>query len=333
MIELKVCPSTLASGYNSYSPRAVRELFDGASASYIFDGKDPASDNETAQDAINNIGRISLSGVQPKFSAILDKVTNKLRFTKEGERGTYILKPSPVSYHIFCRQYCTANEHLTMQLASQAYDIQTANNGLCFFDNDKAAYITKRYDVKDGMKLPQEDFASILGYTKAQGGSDFKYCNSSYEECAQVIKEHVSVASIDLLRFFRMIIFNFITLNDDAHLKNFSLLYDGNEYRLTPAYDLMNTSLHLSQPRLFALDKGLFSEGMHLSDVKTIKRNDFLEFARRIGISARIANRELDKFASVNPKEEFLIENSFLSEDLKKQYRMSVRYRKVLLRD
>ena len=108
----------------------------------------------------------------------------------------------------------------------------------------------------------QEDFASLMGYTKANGGSDYKYCNASYEECAEVISRYVKASRIDLLRFFRLVLFNFIILNDDAHLKNFSLINQGNEYRLSPAYDLINTSLHLYNPRIFALDKGLFREGM-----------------------------------------------------------------------
>lgn len=85
-------------------------------------------------------------------------------------------------------------------------------------------------------------------------------------------------APIDVARFFRLVVFNFITLNDDAHLKNFSLINKDEEYRLSPAYDLINTSLHLVEPRIFALDKGLFREGMKLSDTHQVSRTDFEEF-------------------------------------------------------
>lgn len=81
-----------------------------------------------------------------------------------------------------------------------------------------------------------------MGLTKANGASDFKYNNGSYEECAEIIRKYVKAAPIDILRFFRIILFNFITLNDDAHLKNFSLISNGTEYHLSPAYDLINTS-------------------------------------------------------------------------------------------
>ncbi len=71
-----------------------------------------------------------------------------------------------------------------------------------------------------------------------------------------------------------MMVFNFITLNDDAHLKNFSLINrGGGEYTLAPAYDLINTSLHLSVPRIFALDKSLIS--LHRSN--RLPRNSYTD--------------------------------------------------------
>ena len=114
----------------------------------------------------------------------------------------------------------------------------------------------------NGSKYQQEDFASLGGLTKANGGSDYKYSNLSYEECAELIRKYTMAAPVEVLKFFRVVVFNYLILNDDAHLKNFSLINRGNgEYHLTPAYDLINTSLHLYEPRIFALDKGLFREG------------------------------------------------------------------------
>ena len=156
------------------------------------------------------------------------------------------------------------------------------------------------------------------GYTKANGGSDYKYCNGSYEECAEVIQKYVKAARIDILRFFRLIVFNFISLNDDAHLKNFSLINSGDEYRLSPAYNLINTSLHLTEPRRFALDKGLFKEGMNLGDTHRVGRKDFEEFGRRIGLGNKLIKRELDEFVKEKPLVQVLIDRSFLSEELKK---------------
>ena len=263
MRPITVCPSTLAPGFSTFCPLAKRLLFDGKAVSHIFPETSPKDlDAGRLQDTVQHIGRISLSGVQPKFSAIVGEDL-RLRYTRDNERGHFILKPQPSSYHIINREFCAANENLTMQLASQVYRIETAANGLCFYENDETAYITRRFDIHGGGKYRQEDFASLMGLTKSNGGADYKYSRASYEDCADVIRRHVKAYRIDLLRFFRLVLFNFISLNDDAHLKNFSLINTGYEYRLTPAYDLINTSLHLVNHRIFALDKGLFKEAQN----------------------------------------------------------------------
>ena len=332
MTEVNVCPSTLQQGYSSYSPAARELLFDGKEVSPILGFDSPNNDSADNEAYLKNVGRISLSGVQPKASLVLD---NKGHLVKpaEGERGTYILKPVPLSYALLDRKYCPANEHLTMQLASQVYHIETAANGICFFQDGEAAYLCRRFDVgPDGQKYSQEDFASLAGLTNANGGSDYKYSNLSYEECADIIRKYVKAAPVEILKFFRIVVFNYLTLNDDAHLKNFSLINRGDgEYHLAPAYDLINTSLHLSMPRIFALDKGLFKEGMKLSDTRTVGRKDFEEFGRRIGLPERLIKREMDSFAAEHPLAKQLIDLSFLSDSLKQSYWLSYNYRRATL--
>ena len=89
--------------------------------------------------------------------------------------------------------------------------------------------------------------------------------------------------------------------------------------------------LHLYEPRIFALDKGLFREGMLFSDTRTVKRSDFEEFGRRIGLAPRLVKRELDAFASEQPLVKNLINRSFLSEKLKRYYWQSFSYRRTTL--
>ena len=239
MEELNICPSTLAEGFRTYSPAALKQLFDGELVSHILPFDSPNNDSSDNAEYAKHVGRISLSGV---------------------EQGRYILKPAPSSYNLLERKDCPANEHLSMQLASQVYHIETAANAVCFFKDGEAAYITRRFDVApDGTKYLQEDLASLAGLTKLQGGSDYKYSNLSYEECAEIIGKYTKAPAIEILKFFRVVVFNYLILNDDAHLKNFSLIMRGdNEYHLSPAYDLINTSLHLYEPRIFALDKDYF---------------------------------------------------------------------------
>lgn len=331
MEEINVCPSTLQEGFSTYSPTALKSLFDGQKISHILDFCSPNADSSDKEAYLKNVGRISLSGVQPKASLIVK--SNLLVKPAEDERGTYILKPAPTVYTLYDRKYCPANEHLTMQLASQVFHIETAANGLCFFRDGEAAYICRRFDVgPDGHKYQQEDFASLAGLTNANGGSDFKYSNLSYEECTDIIRKYVKAAPVEILKFFRIVVFNYLTLNDDAHLKNFSLINRGDgEYHLAPAYDLINTSLHLGITRIFALDKGLFKEGMQLSDTSSIGRKEFEEFGHRIGLASRLIKRELDVFAAEYPLAKELIDRSFLSDSLKRSYWLSYKYRRKTL--
>lgn len=329
MKDLTVCPSILQEGYDTYSPVARRTLFDGHAVSHIFSEPSPDTGTVEANEAVKSVGRISLSGAQPKFSIVVDD--DKLRYIREGEQGTFILKPRPTAYQIINRDFCVANEHVTMQIASQVYGIETAANALCFFDDGTPAYITRRFDVHSKGKYKQEDFAALLGYTKDNAGSNYKYDKASYEECAEVIHRYVKATLIDIRRFFRIILFNFVTLNDDAHLKNFSLIERNGEYRLSPAYDLINTSLQLMNPHIFALDKGLFKEGMAFSDTHTISRSDFEEFGKRIGLPIKVIKQEIDMFAAEQPLVKELLGRSFLSPSLQKQYWMAFDYRRKML--
>ena len=328
---LNICPSTLVEGFQTYSPAAVKLLFDGNPVSHILPFRSPNNEEAENEEYAKHVGRVSLSGVQPKAGLIIKG--NQLVRPSEQERSRYILKPAPSSYALLERKDCPANEHLSMQLASQVYHIETAPNALCFFSDGEQAYITRRFDVApDGSKYQQEDFASLAGLTKAHGGSDYKYSNLSYEECAEIIGKYTTAPSVEILKFFRMVVFNYLILNDDAHLKNFSLINRGDgEYHLSPAYDLINTSLHLYEPRIFALDKGLFREGMHLTDTRTVTRVDFEEFGRRIGLATRLVKRELDNFATEQPLAKELINRSFLSDKLKKYYWQSYNHRRTTL--
>lgn len=330
-IDINVCPSLLVEGHSSYSPAALKRLFDGRRVSHILNFDSPTSTGSDGREAVYNVGRLSLSGAQPKFGLVLGS-DGELRYSREDEQSVYILKPRPTGYQIINHDYCAANENLTMQMAAQVYGIETAANGLCFFRDGQMAYITRRFDVHPGGKYAQEDFASLIGLTKANGGSDFKYSNGSYEECAEVIRKYVKSAPVDILRFFRIVIYNFITLNDDAHLKNFSLVSDGREYHLSPAYDLVNTSLQLYESRIFALDKGLFKEGIRLTDTRQVSADDFVELGRRIGLPQKLVMQELRRFTTPNEKADALIGRSFLSEELKQLYRSSFHYRQSMIR-
>ena len=116
--ELKYCPGTLAEGFSTYSPSCLRNLFNGKKVNHVLPYEQPQQNEEVAEQFMENRKRISISGVQEKLSLLLEK--NVLRLTKEGEQGTYILKPIPRDLKKV--DQVPANEHLTMQIAKQVYD-------------------------------------------------------------------------------------------------------------------------------------------------------------------------------------------------------------------
>ena len=246
-----------------------------------------------------------------------------LRLTKEGEQGTYILKPIPRDLKKV--NQVPANEHLTMQIAKQVFGLNTAENALIFFTNGSPAYITKRFDVKeDGTKWGKEDFATLAGKTTDNAGPNFKY-QFSYEEAGLLIQKYVSAWRIEIEKYFSLVLFNFLFSNGDAHLKNFSLLESSKgDYLLSPVYDLLNTKLHVDDSD-FALDKGLFLDDFKSEQYKKNKhpnKLDFVEFGRRIGVSENRIEKLMAPYLEKQPLMETLISSSFLTEANKRGYLM-----------
>ena len=215
-----------------------------------------------------------------------------------------------------------ANEHLTMQIASQIYGIRTAANGLCFTPKGQPVYITRRFDIlPDGSKLPMEDFASLIGKNEQTTGVQFKY-NGCYEDIVKAIRANVAAWMVEMERFFELLVFNYIYANGDAHLKNFSLILDGQDYRLAPAYDLLNTCIHVNGDD-FGLDGGLASE-IEKSDVMHRTghpcRLDFERFGVKIGLVKKRIDRILNRYTGFPDEAKSLVGHSFLSDKMKRNY-------------
>jgi serine/threonine-protein kinase HipA len=205
-IEIKYCPGTLAEGFTTYSPTCLRNMFNNKKVSHILPYDAPQANEVDAEKFMENRKRISISGVQEKMSLLLSK--NILRLTENGEQGTYILKPIPRDLKKV--DQVPANEHLTMQIASKVFGINTAQNAMIFFKNGSPAYITKRFDVKqDGSKWGKEDFATLAGRTKDNAGADFKY-TYSYEAAAAIIRQYVPAWRVEIEKFFIIVVFNYL---------------------------------------------------------------------------------------------------------------------------
>lgn len=310
--EIKYCPGTLAPDHSTYSTTCLKRVFEGKKVSHILAYDSPTSNTETDELFDENRKNMSISGVQEKFSVLLEK--NKLRLTAEGERGEYILKPIPAAGRM--PEQMPANEHLTMQIARQAYNIETAENALIFFQNGQQAYITKRFDFgPDGKKLAQDDFASLAGRTPQTHGEHYKYVGN-YIDLFELMEKYVPAYKVEALKLLKILMFNYLFSNGDAHFKNFSLLETPmGDYRLSPGYDLLNSRIHIKD-KDFALDDGLLPKNKAIGKIS----QQFSLLAELVGISKKAFEGILNSMLGQADKVEKLILASFLDEKTKRNY-------------
>ena len=320
------CPSTLAKEYKTYSNTALRRVFNGKKVSHILNYDSPASNENTDALFTDNRKRMSISGVQEKFSVLLEK--NKLRLIQESEQGQYILKPIPnVGKN---SNQMPANEHLTMQIARQVFDIETAENALVFFKNGDPAYITKRFDIKeDGTKWAQEDFAALAERSPQTHGEDFKYVGN-YLEFFSILKKYTPAYTIESIKLFKLILFNYLFSNGDAHFKNFSLIETPlGDFKLSPAYDLLNSRIHI-EDNDFALEQGLLPSSLAQGKIT----HQFYILGEQANISKKQVEKVFKNLTSNHEKVLTLIKASFLNERMKRNYIQGYQTRlKKLLRN
>ena len=311
-MEINRCPGTLAAGFATYSRTCIKRVFNGNKVNHILPYNSLQS-NQNGDDSFeDNATRISISGVQEKFSLI--QLKNKIRLTKEGEQGTHIFKPIPNGSKN--ADQMPANEHLTMQIAQKLFGIETAENALIFFGNGDPAYITKRFDVvTGGLKLAQEDFASLAGKSPQTHGADYKYLGS-YWDLFELMRENLPSYKVESLKLFKLLVFNYLFSNGDAHLKNFSIIETPlGDFKLSPAYDLLNSRIHI-EDKDFALNEGLIPARMGQGNVA----KQFQLLADYAGIQEKQMNAILALMVSKTENVKNLIDASFLKDGIKRNY-------------
>ncbi|SDM23373.1 serine/threonine-protein kinase HipA [Pedobacter steynii] len=257
--------------------------------------------NDLAKTTVNN--RISVTGVQPKLSVELEDVKGaEKRLTIVGLWGNYILKPQNIHY-----EQMPEVEDLTMHLA-EIFKLNTCQHCLLKASDGQMVYIAKRFDREKGQKIHMEDFCQIGEFQTEQ-----KY-NSSYERCGKLITKYCTNSGLDLVNYFELLIFSFLSGNNDMHMKNFSILHQQGQIILSPAYDLINSNLINPKDQE---DVALSLNGKK----KKLSRKDFEMLASVLKISDKIFKRILDKYAK-NPDKVFkLIDQSFMSNEYKTDFK------------
>jgi serine/threonine-protein kinase HipA len=298
-----------------YCRKCRKDLFEGKKVDHILPFNSPYKEESDLYQ--ERTKKLSISGVQVKYSMRLDD--NKLVLTDT--EGQYILKPIPVGQFKNLDQ-APANEHLTMQLAGQLFKITVPPNAIIHFSDNSPAYLVKRFDVKtDARKYSQEDFAQIAQVTEETHGKNYKY-DLSYEEIGLLIKRHIPTYAIELEKFFRLVLFNYLFSNGDAHVKNFSaMLTDEGDHVLTPAYDLLCTRIHSPGEADMALTlfKDRFTEAYDAHGFYTY--DDFLEFGKVLGIKESRVVKIIEEFNGKEEAVDRLVDASFLNDEIKTYYK------------
>ena len=297
-----------------YAPVARQHLTGG---NRLFPYKLSFARSEVMDFRTEHIEHMSISGVQDKISLKLSRGGALIPTERDGE---YILKPVPSVSLPSLIADVPANEHLTMQLAGQLFNISIPPNACVELSDGEFAYLVKRFDrLPDGGKTGQEDFCQLSGRSP-DTGKNFKY-DGSYEEVGRILKKYCAAYSVEVEKLFRLICFNYLFSNGDAHLKNFSLTQTvAGDYLLSPGYDLLCTSLHLPNESRTALDFFDSYESAFFRQNAFYGRSDFMELARRFNMIETRATGILNLFLEQKQQVESLIKRSFLSSKAKKEY-------------
>ena len=245
----------------------------------------------------------SLTGVQPKLSLHLNEHEGSQRLTIVGLWGGFICKPQTIQF-----DQMPETEDLTMHLAELA-KIDVVPHTLMRMADNSLCYLTRRIDRSStGEKLAMEDMCQL---TERQ--TEHKY-KSSYERIAKAIVQYSSMPKMDVTNFFEVVLFSWITGNNDMHLKNFSLYepHNGN-IRLTPAYDMLNVViLNPKDDEELALTLN--------GKKKKLKRSDFISSGMMMGVEQKAIERLIGKYVKLLPEMKKFIGNSFLNNKLKDKY-------------
>ncbi|MGV8094057.1 MAG: HipA domain-containing protein [Mangrovibacterium sp.] len=271
------------------------------------------SAEELRTEAMVRASKVSIQGVQPKLSAVLSVKDG--HFDIVDKNGRYILKPQ---HHIFPE--LPQNEDLTMRLAS-TIGIEVPLHGMVYAKDHSLTYFIRRFDRRGQKdKVPVEDFAQLAGMSR-----DTKY-NYSMEKLVKLIDDFCTFPAIEKAKLFRRVIFNYLIGNEDMHLKNYSVIVQNGKVELSPAYDLLNSTIVL---------KGDIEEiALPIKGKKSnLNAGVLIDYfgKERCSLTDKVIEKNLEAIKKKSSQWFILIDNSFLSSDMKEKYRLFLQKRiKVL---
>ncbi len=269
----------------------------------------PYDAEEQRRQSALRMGKMSIQGMQPKLSARLNIKEGRFEIVDNG--GRYIIKPQHAHYSAL-----PENEGLTLHLARLS-GIEVPVSGLLRCSDGSWSYFVRRFD-RTGHKdrVPLEDFAQLAGLTR-----DTKY-NSSMERLVGILDEHCTFPLIEKVKLFKRSLFNWLTGNEDMHLKNFALISRNGKVELAPAYDFLNSTV------------ALISAGRRLEDIeefalplkgkkRRLTQKLLLDYFghERLGLPESAIASTVQDLDQSRPAWMERIESSFLPEEQKGLYR------------
>ena len=271
------------------------------------------SAGELRTEAMVRASKMSIQGVQPKLSAILN--IKKGRLDIVDKNGRYILKPQ---HHLFPE--LPQNENLTMHLAA-TIGIRVPLHGMVYSKDNSLTYFIKRFDrCGQKEKVAVEDFAQLAGKSR-----DTKY-NYSMENLVKLIDDYCTFPSVEKVRLFNLVLFNYLVGNEDMHLKNYSVIVRDGKVELSPAYDLLNSTIVLKDG---AEEIALPLKGKKSNLTRNILVNYFGK--EKCGLTDKTIEKSLAIIQAAIPGWYTLIGISFLSETMKDKYRKLLQDRTRIL--
>lgn len=285
-------------GNREYHEKCVKRFFGTNMIPELKLDKDLLKD--LAAEFINK--RIAITGVQPKVSLTIENAGKKnARLTIVGLWGEFILKPQHEEI-----TYMPETEDLTMHMAS-LFGIEVCEHILMRATDGNLAYIAKRFDRQKGKKIHMEDFCQLSEFL-----TENKY-KGSYEKAGKLILKYCTNSGFDALKYFELLLFSYLSGNNDMHLKNFSLLETEEAILFSPAYDLINVNL------VFPQDKEELA--LTLSGKKSnIRLMNFEALGKLLEIPEKVLQNSYKKFTASNEQVHDLIMASFLPEEYKQSY-------------
>jgi serine/threonine-protein kinase HipA len=266
-------------------------------------------DNKQMQELANEIviRSIAVTGVQPKLSLTIENIPGdpkNSRFTIVGLWGGYILKPPTEEF-----PNMPENEDLTMHL-SEIFGIPTAEHSLIRLKSGELAYLTKRFDRIKKNKLAFEDMCQLT-----ETLTEDKY-RSSMERIGKHIAKYSTRPGLDVINFFEIALFSFLTGNADMHLKNFGMLTtEQKEIVLSPAYDMLSTKIAMPEDKE---EMALTIDGKK----RKLKREHFEKLGAALKIPTKSMDNSYAKFSKRLKEALQFIDISFLPQTMKDQYKI-----------